>query len=56
MKSLKPVLLLVLALLLTDAAFAQSRIGGKVVEIVDGKTVVIEAFQMMLKNLLNASQ
>lgn len=44
MKQIKFIFLTILALTLTNAAFAQSRIGGRVVEIVDGKTVVIQTF------------
>ena len=44
MKQIKFIFLVVLALILTDATFAQTRIGGRVVEILDGKTVVIQTF------------
>ena len=44
MKNLQLAFLVILALLTANAAFAQSRIGGKVIEIIDGKTVVIETF------------
>lgn len=42
MKILKSVFLIAFTLIIANAAFAQSRIGGRVVEIIDGKTVVIE--------------
>ena len=42
MRSIKLILLVALALITANAAFAQSRVGGRVVEIVDAKTVVIE--------------
>ena len=46
MKSLKSFFLIALVVLCCCAAsFAQSRIGGRVVEIVDGKTVVIETIE-----------
>lgn len=44
MKNLKLVFLLALTLTVVNAAFAQSRVGGKVIEIVDGKTIIIETF------------
>ena len=42
MKNLKSFLLIALTLFVTNAVFAQTRIGGRVVEIIDGKTVMIE--------------
>jgi len=42
MKNLKLFFLLAFTLIVANSAFAQSRIGGRVIEIVDGKTVVIE--------------
>jgi len=42
MKNLKSFFLIAFTLVMANAAFAQSRIGGRVVEIIDGKTVVIE--------------
>ena len=42
MKKINLVFSLVLILVIAAATFAQTRIGGKVVEIIDGKTVVIE--------------
>ena len=42
MKNIKLVFFFILTLIAVDAAFAQSRIGGRVVEIVDGRTVSIE--------------
>lgn len=42
MKNLKSFFLIALTLIIANTVFAQSRIGGRVVEIVDGKTVVIE--------------
>lgn len=44
MKNIKLLFLFVSALLAANTAFAQSRIGGRVVEIVDGRTVVIETY------------
>jgi len=42
MRNLKSFFLIVFTLITANAAFAQSRINGKVVEILDGKTAVIE--------------
>ena len=42
MKNTKTILLIVLSLITANAAFAQSRIGGKVIEIIDGKTAIVE--------------
>lgn len=42
MKNLKLIFSIALVLIAASAAFAQGRINGKVVEIVDGRTVVIE--------------
>jgi endonuclease YncB( thermonuclease family) len=42
MKNLKLFLSIALALIVSNAAFAQGRVNGVVVEIIDGKTVVIE--------------
>lgn len=42
MKNLKLLFLVLLALTLTQTAFSQRRIGGNVIEVIDGKTAVIE--------------
>ncbi|MDQ6787408.1 MAG: thermonuclease family protein [Acidobacteriota bacterium] len=42
MKNLKLFLSIALALIISNSAFAQGRVGGRVVEVIDGKTVVIE--------------
>lgn len=42
MKNLKSFFLIALTLIFANTAFAQSRVNGKIVEIVDGKTVVIQ--------------
>ena len=42
MKNLKPLVLILLLLLFTASSFSQRKFGGKVVEVPDGKTVVIE--------------
>lgn len=42
MRNLKSFFLSAFIIILTSSAFAQSRIGGRVVEIIDGKTVVLE--------------
>ncbi len=42
MKNLKTLLLIFFALVLTQTAFSQLRHGGRAVEVVDGKTIVIE--------------
>lgn len=42
MKNLKLIFLFIFTLIVANAAFAQSRVNGKVVEILDGKTVVME--------------
>lgn len=44
MKILKSFSLIVLLLFASNAAFAQSKIGGRVIEIVDGKTIIVETF------------
>lgn len=44
MQKLKIIFLIVLTAMAANSAFAQSRVGGRVVEIVDGKTVVIQTF------------
>ncbi len=44
MQKLKLFSLIILTLILFSAASAQTRIGGRVVEILDGKTVVIQTF------------
>ncbi len=42
MKILRLIFLVILTLIIANTNFSQTRTGGKVVEIVDGKTVVIE--------------
>lgn len=44
MQKIKIIFLIVLTAMAANSAFAQSRVGGRVVEIVDGKTVVIQTF------------
>ena len=42
MKNLRPILFIFLMLLLTASGFSQRKFGGKVIEVIDGKTVVID--------------
>lgn len=42
MKNLKLIFLIALTLIIVNTAFAQSRINGRVVGVVDGKTIIIE--------------
>lgn len=42
MKNLRPILFTLLILLLADSSFSQGKFSGKVIEVIDGKTVVIE--------------
>ena len=42
MKKLHPVLFILFILLLADSNFSQRRLGGRVTEIIDGKTVTVE--------------
>ena len=42
MKTFKISLLICLTLILTFSAFSQRRFGGKVIEVIDGKTAVVQ--------------
>lgn len=42
MKDLRPILFILLMLLLSGSGFSQRKFGGRVIEVLDGKTVVIE--------------
>ena len=42
MKNLRPLLFILLVLLLSVSSFSQRKFGGRVIEVLDGKTVVIE--------------
>lgn len=44
MQNIKLVFLVILTLIVANSAFAQTRVGGRVIEIIDGRTVVIQTF------------